>query len=79
MGCAVIATDRGGTVEVINSPEYGIIIEENLPSLTRALEELITNPKKVESMKKKLQERVVNKFSWKNTASQVAGELEANK
>lgn len=79
MGCAVIATDRGGTVEVINSPEYGIIIEENLPSLTRALEELITNPQKVESMKKKLQERVVREFSWENTASKVVIELEANK
>ncbi|OFI48733.1 glycosyl transferase [Floricoccus tropicus] len=68
MKCAVIATDRGGTVEVINSPDYGIIIEENQDSLTSALEKLINDENYRDSIKENLHERIENNFTWKVTS-----------
>ena len=55
---AVIATDRGGTVEVINDPKYGIIMEENLESLKTNLQYLLDNPEKIETLKEILKEEI---------------------
>ncbi|MEI7615794.1 MAG: glycosyltransferase family 4 protein, partial [Actinomycetota bacterium] len=75
MKCAVIATDRGGTKEVIINPEYGIIMSENLNSLTKALEELINDPSRVMRLKESLHKRVKDNFTWKVTASKVSQAL----
>lgn len=76
MKCAVIATDRGGTKEVINEDAYGMIIEENRESLLNALEALIEDHGTAEKMGQRLHTRVVKEFSWKSTAKCVQNELE---
>lgn len=74
--CAVIATDRGGTVEVINDEKYGIIVEENEESLYTALKDLIENPKKIECLGKNLYERILNNFTWKATVNKFINQIE---
>lgn len=77
MKCAVIATDRGGTKEVIKDKDYGIIINENQQSLASALERLLDKPEVITRMKQRLHERVTKEFSWRSTALHVSKELEA--
>lgn len=76
MKCAIIATDRGGTVEVINQEDYGIIMEENVESLKDSLETLIKNKKQRENLKNNIQKRVLEQFTWKITAQKVSEVLE---
>ncbi|MCC9975915.1 glycosyltransferase family 4 protein, partial [Streptococcus agalactiae] len=52
LSSAIIATDRGGTVEVIDSPELGIIMEENTQSLHESLDLLV----KDKALREKLQQ-----------------------
>lgn len=72
MKSAVIATDRGGTKEVITGPEYGIIIEENEESLTEALEELVSDSPRISRLKNNLHQRIKKKFTWTTTAAAVS-------
>lgn len=72
MKSAVIATDRGGTKEVITGPEYGMIIEENQVSLTEALEDLINDPSRVTQLKNNLHTRIKKNFTWTATAAKVS-------
>ena len=71
MRSAVIATDRGGTKEVIISPEYGIIVKEDEKSLEKALEDLIGDPSRTIRLKDNLHKRIKNNFTWKTTAKEV--------
>lgn len=75
MKCAIVATDRGGTTEVINNKKYGIIIEENIDSLKKALVELIDSPNKIAQMKTDIHNRIKNNFTWKITAEKLIEEL----
>lgn len=76
MKTAIIATDRGGTCEVINDPKYGLIVEENKEDLVEKMNYLINNPKKIKELKENIHERVINNFTWKQTAKTVEKELE---
>lgn len=68
---AIIATDRGGTIEVINQEDLGIIVEENAKSLSRALKELVDNSDKRLLLQKNIHERIINKFTWSQTVKQL--------
>ena len=76
MKTAVIATDRGGTIEVIDDDTKGLIMDENKDSLKEKLLYLIDKPKKMNSMKKNLYERVKKDFSWDKTSNILKKELE---
>lgn len=78
MKTAVIATDRGGTKEVINDDKIGIIVEENTEDLVSKLEYLLENPKLIEAYKKNIHNRIVKNFTWKETAKNVIKELQKN-
>lgn len=71
MKSAVIATDRGGTKEVITGPEYGIIVDENRESLTKALIDLAGDVKRIKLLGNNLHNRVKDEFTWKVTAEKV--------
>lgn len=73
--CAIVATDRGGTVEVINDEKYGIIVEENEESLYNALENLIQNPKRIEILGKNIYQRILNNFTWKATVNKFISQM----
>ncbi|MCL2095032.1 glycosyltransferase family 4 protein [Candidatus Saccharibacteria bacterium] len=76
MKCAVVATDRGGSKEVIKSDEYGMIIEENKTSLKRALTELLNKPAKTRKIGERLQRRVREEFVWGKTAKRIVKDME---
>jgi len=71
MKTAVIATDRGGTKEVISDERYGIIVNESEDDLKRALEDLLAHPSQVEELKENLYMRVKQSFIWEVTARKV--------
>ncbi|MEQ9764772.1 glycosyltransferase family 4 protein [Streptococcus sp. ZJ151] len=72
---AVIATDRGGTKEVINDSSLGIIIEENKESLYNALVELISDNKRRAIMQENLFARVREQFVWPETVKRLVDVL----
>lgn len=78
MKSAVIATDRGGTIEVINNKEYGLIMEENEASLEEKLNYLLTNRKEIKNLKENLNKRIIENFTWNITAKKVLKEIELN-
>lgn len=79
MKSAVIATDRGGTVEVINDKKYGLIMEENKESLKKHLTYLLDNPKEISKLKDNFQKRILEEFTWQVTAKKLIKEMEKNK
>lgn len=79
MKCAVVATDRGGTVEVINNQEYGLICEENEMSLTNNLEKLISDKYLRDKMSEKLHNRIIKEFTWEITSRKLLEEIERYK
>ena len=76
MKCAIIATDRGGTIEVINDEKYGIIVGENIDSITEKICYLLDNKDEINKRKENIHKRIMKNFTWKVTAKQVSDELE---
>lgn len=75
MKTAIVATDRGGTKEVIKDDSVGIIVEENSQDLYDKLEYLILNPSELDKYKENIHKRIMNNFTWKQTAVTVDNEL----
>ncbi len=74
---AVIATNVGGTNEVISNEELGILIEpNNLQELKDAMEKLIINKELREKLAKNLNKKIMQDFLWENNAKVVASEIE---
>ena len=77
MGCAVIATPRGGTEEVIIDPEHGWVVDgsssaELADALTTALTEAVEDPGRRESCAAAVQRRVREVFTWQSVAREVS-------
>lgn len=75
MKSAIIATDRGGTCEVINSSDVGLIVEENKDDLVLKLDYLLSNPKKIDSFKEAIHKRIMESFIWKETVKAMIKEI----
>lgn len=76
MKCAIVATDRGGTKEVINNKKYGLIAEENIESIKENIEILIKDKEKLKEMKSNIHKRILEEFTWNVTAKNVVKEME---
>lgn len=75
MKCAIIATDRGGTKEVISNDKLGIIVEENVDDLVKKLDKLLSDKKMIKSFQQNIYKEICNKFTWEKTAKYVKEEL----
>lgn len=74
---AVIATNVGGTNEVISNEELGILIEpDNFQQLKDAMEVLIIDKELRESLAKNLNKKIMQDFLWENNSRIVASEIE---
>ena len=71
MTCSVVATARGGTIEIIPSSDYGLIVEENEAALYEMTTYLLDNKDLIIKLGKNLENRVKNEFSWENTAKKL--------
>jgi glycosyltransferase involved in cell wall biosynthesis len=70
MGCAVIATPRGGTEEVIIDKRHGIIVDGTKESLSRAIEQLSMDDRKRKEMADRLRQRIESVFNWETVAKE---------
>lgn len=69
--CAVIASDVGGTNEIIDDGINGYIFKpKDIAKLTELLEDLMENRVKREEFGKKLSQKVKEKFNWENIVDQ---------
>ena len=76
MKCTVVATDRGGTVEVITNKKDGLICEENTESIHDNIKYLLDNPKIMEEYSEKLHKRIIENFTWNVTAEKLSKIIE---
>ena len=81
MGCAVIATPRGGTEEVIIDPEHGWVVDgsssaELADALTTALTEAVEDPGRRRACAAAVQRRVREVFTWQSVAREVSAVVE---
>ena len=77
MDCAIIATPRGGTQEVIPDEDHGIIIEGSIESLQESLSLLITDSNRRKRVAHAVRTRVEDIFSWDSVAKQVDKEVKS--
>lgn len=77
LGCAVVATPRGGTEEVIIDNQHGIITDGSTSGLYQALNQLVANPVKRKELATTLQARVERYFNWDVVAKQVDKEIKS--
>lgn len=77
MQCAVIATPKGGTEEVITNSEQGIIISGSKDSIKEAIELLANDAVKRDALGKNLKHRIQTVFDWKIVAAKLSNELES--
>ncbi len=75
MGCAVIATPRGGTAEVIETGKHGIITDGSPKQLSEAIERLSANAQERKDLASALKRRVEDVFNWKAVAEEVDREI----
>ncbi|MCP1101370.1 glycosyltransferase involved in cell wall biosynthesis [Aequitasia blattaphilus] len=66
--CYIITTRRGGSKELISSPEYGMILEDNKQeSVYNGLRYILDHPEEEKSAIGKAHKRVLNEFTWNIT------------
>lgn len=75
MKCAIIATDRGGTIEVINNNDLGLIIKENSVDLEEKIEHLVQNPKLLIMLKENISRHIINNFTWDKVTNKIIEEM----
>lgn len=69
-GLAVIATDVGGTEEIIINKKTGLLIKEKDPKeIKKAIEFMLNNPQERISYQKNIQEQIKKNFDWKEVVS----------
>ena len=69
---AVVASDSGGTVEIIPDERYGRLVPaEDVPALTGALQELIDDPELRRNIGNNLHQRICDEFTWSSAAENV--------
>lgn len=64
-GSVVIATDRGGTKEIIIHNKTGIIVEPRVADIQSSIETLIADKSKRDMLGKNLRNHIEKHFSWK--------------
>lgn len=77
MDCAVIATPRGGTAEVIANGQHGIITDGSIGELSEAIARLSADSKTRRELADALRRRVEDVFNWNAVARAVDKEIKS--
>lgn len=67
-GCAVLATDNGGTREVIEDGVTGFIIKPTKEAILEKIHYILKHPAVMKKLGATLQEKVHREFNWKKSA-----------
>mgnify|MGYP003303576763 CR=1 FL=1 len=78
MKCAIIATDQGGIIEVINK-DTGIIVDGSISSLEEAMERLILDKELRDRLANNVYKYTKDNFSWEVTAKKILVDMELEK
>lgn len=76
MGCAVIATSQGGTAELIDSPDLGLIVKDQA-GLESALKRVIHDAPLRQRLGQNLQEKIRRQYDWLAIADAAAVEFDS--
>ena len=76
MKCAVIGTNQGGIVEIIENEKNGIIVDNDWNSLYSAMKKLIIEKKLLNKYSTEIYKTVQEKFSWENNAKKILGDID---
>jgi glycosyltransferase involved in cell wall biosynthesis len=75
-GVAIVATPQGGTVEVVASPEHGLLVPRGDPAaLAAAMGRLVDDPALRSRLGARARQRVAERFSWDRIAGLAEQEL----
>lgn len=77
MNCAIIATPKGGTEEVIINDSHGIITDGSVTSLQEAIELLVADSSKRRALANTVKQRIEQIFNWDAVAKEVDHELKS--
>ncbi len=75
MECAIIATPRGGTEEVIIDNHHGIIVDGQVEGLRKALQQLVKSPSMRKELGTMVRRRIETTFNWDKVALEVDNEI----
>lgn len=67
-GCAIIATNRGGTCEIVKDHETGLLVNPTQTGITRALNQLIQDKKLRKILGKNARSSMVSSYDWRKIA-----------
>lgn len=67
-GCAVVATDAGGTKELIKNGTSGLLAKPSVSEVKSCVEKLLNDPAKTKKMGENLRQKVLLNYSWTKTA-----------
>lgn len=76
-GCPVVSTPMGGAKEILDSPEYGIIIEpRSVESIVGAIISLKSDENRRLRIAEKLRQKILENYTWEKIAANLSAELE---
>lgn len=75
MECAVVATPMGGTAEILENENIGLICGFEEDEIKEKLVELLEDKDKREKLSKNIKKQVIEKFSWDATAKKVVNTI----
>jgi glycosyltransferase involved in cell wall biosynthesis len=75
MECAIVATPRGGTEEIIPDSSYGTIISGTVQSLAEAIEDFVVDSGRRKSCGKLVKKRAETVFNWASVADSAVKEM----
>ena len=75
MECAVVATPMGGTAEILENENIGLICGFEEDEIKEKLVELLNDKDKREKLSKNIKKQVIEKFSWDATAKKVVNTI----
>jgi len=64
VGTPVVATRRGGIVDVVTHGETGILVEDDVAALARGVADLLDDPVAAEAMGRRARDHVRDAFGW---------------
>lgn len=71
MKCAVVATNVGGTAEIIEDGKEGLLCKPEVLDITKKLENCIKDKNLRMTLSQNLHEKVKKQFSWDNTTNKI--------
>lgn len=71
MKCAVVATDAGGTAEIIEDGKEGLLCKPEVQDIVEKLEILIKDKELRKNLLENLHNKICKQFSWDNTTKQL--------